>query len=522
MNVKLYYNKIIFNEINFDALMDLNGFVKKKIYSLNNIYPKTLINTIDQELTSFGINLEIQYGIVKNNSRNKRKIFKYHLRYNLISNDFIINNALDFKLKKYIINSDLFNPKLKIQNSISIPIHEQIFPLQIKSRKMKTPCGTSLQYFKNYLQYIKNLTDEELVKKVKLKFYLSDYLINKYIKLIKFPNFKKHKYDIFDLNKHVNLLIRYHFQFYNEYINICYGEHFHKLIPLIHLTCPCFINDDNNCKKTIDIELFILLLKLYSDNYYINNFIKFIYIDFIIPIIKRFISINNNSYDVTTTTIRKIVINRRNYFKCREKISLIHHQITNVRCESCYREHICCTYKLSKNFIKRNNIMIKYSYNCDKNQHHKCCAKCGNFTTKHKGKKCPKPINVIRPTSQEINEIRNALNNENIELAKCPNCDNIATKDDNCDKVRCGAIDGGRRDGCGTQFCFRCGDDLSNLRENYLQHLITTMKPDKTQTQWICKKFAIDCPTCNIKQYWDGISDKIMCGECNIKFDYYS
>jgi hypothetical protein len=527
------YNIQNYETIYYNDLKILKGFIKKKILNINKIYPNNIIDVCDLEnRKSLDNTILLQYGIIKRNSREKRKIIRKYTKLGLdmfeiieiLKNIFNKNFSTITKEKIYIINE--FNPKINIINHI--PIQEQMFPLQITSRKMKTPCGTTLQYFKNYLQYLKNLQFDDFVKKVNITFHLTDFVIDKYYKKLKL-NYSKKNNTVFDFNKELNLMLRYHYHasFYPNNLKIYYGQHEHNIIPLVSIECPCSLMTNEKCKKTIDLELFILILKLYSnESYTLINYIKFIYNDFIIPVIKKYIENSKNKLHVITK--HKLFYkeyNNRTVFIQKEKISVINHELTNVTCAHCLEEHICCTYKLSKNFIKKkhNKIRSIYTYKCIKKTNIMgcCCSKCGNYMTQHRNNKCPPPIKVDKPSPEQLNEIQKALNDDNVESALCPKCNNIVTKDEHCDKVRCGAIDGGRYEGCGIQFCFRCGDDLTQLRENYLQHLITVMKPDKTQTQWICKKFAIECPICKIKQYWDGKSDKIMCGECNIMFDHY-
>ena len=132
---------------------------------------------------------------------------------------------------------------------------------------------------------------------------------------------------------------------------------------------------------------------------------------------------------------------------------------------------------------------------------------------------CPPAVKVERLSDEELNCISQALSNDQVETCRCPSCNTLSTKDENCDKVTCGRVDGGRSVGCGTQFCFRCGDDISALGYDYLEHLIASMKPDGSYTQWICRKFAKACPDCNTRQFWDGHTQMIRCGICKQDFD---
>lgn len=50
----------------------------------------------------------------------------------------------------------------------------------------------------------------------------------------------------------------------------------------------------------------------------------------------------------------------------------------------------------------------------------------------------------------------------------CPNCKHFWDKDEECDKVKCTL--------CDTKFCFTCGEDITDLGNNYLSHLISGPK----------------------------------------------
>lgn len=522
------------------------GFIKITNKPFDKIFTDKILDVADLEISkSNKISLISYTGIVKKFSRKERKIKRKLIKNGefipidyIEIDDFGFQKPLEldkylnqeiYKIYDHISYKPLFKTRIKLDMNSYIDNH--LFPLQIRSNKRKQCCATTFSYLKNYLLYIKNLDDVLFDKYVKVEFDLRKNVVHKFVDMFE-PRNINDEYNRFDLKYYIHSVFNY-FQ-HNDCIssslyilNACFK---HPILPIIYIKCPCFLMGNANCDDTVNLQLFILMFCMFhideeskTSQY---KYIKQIYEDFMIPIIKRVILMKNNCLDFTVK--KKIFPNYYDQSKKMKKvkISTLHFQLSTIICDCCSREHICCCYKLTKKFIKKKGIRSGYSVVCPNSnklyntKHNTICVKCGNCMYKHKKNKCPPPLQIEKPNIEEIDSIQKALSDENIETSKCPNCENLVTKDENCDKVRCGAVDGGGQQGCGTKFCFRCREDLTGLGDRYIDHLITSMKPDGSNTHWICKKFAIPCPTCYIKQFWDGKSNKIMCGECKIEFDY--
>lgn len=470
-----------------------------------DILPLKSFDVADGEITnSLSIEFVIHYQIEKFYSRNKRKLIKngeFIPIDNIIVDEFGYQKNVNMMKQKKFILAQYINILYK-----EVPINEQVFPLQFKSKKHKTPCGTTIEYFKSYLQYIKAMNNENIVKNVKIFWNNKQYVLNKYDHM----NYKINK-------KIINLE-----SIYNMYEIICkkfisYAKTScnHLIIPFLYIKCPCSFIGFNRCNKFVNLFDFIIHLYIVKGSYNMTKFKEWIINDFIFPIILRLIQHNNNYIHVKNIYYKTKTMYKNNKYIKKIIQQDIHQEIRTTICEFCLKEKVTISYKYTKQFLKKK----KYAYNLYCSCKQTICGKCGNGFQKHKGKKCPKPVVIEKPTEEELQSVQKALQDDNIQTAKCPKCHFLATKDENCDKVKCGAIDGGRQQGCGIQFCFRCGDDISELGANYLDHLIVTMKPDGSNTHWVCKKFAKTCPSCDIKQFWDGISDKIMCGQCKVEFE---
>jgi hypothetical protein len=172
-------------------------------------------------------------------------------------------------------------------------------------------------------------------------------------------------------------------------------------------------------------------------------------------------------------------------------------------------------YTPSWKFIQHSNVHARQLFYNELNMclscGHATCSLCDNEPHPYTSP-CPKKIIPI--TSEELDSIEGALEDE---TARCPTCDHVCTKDDACDKVQCGRVDGGRQEGCGTTFCFRCKEIIDN--HDYLTHLSVSQKPDGTDTHWVCRSFTRNCPTCSKTQFYDGTQTSITCGTCQTSFE---
>lgn len=393
-------------------------------------------------------------------------------------------------------------PQLKVKETDD---DVTILPLYFKSNKYKNPCGTTVNYFKNYLQFIKGLDDIAFMHHVKFSFSNPDKTIEKIASVVTKKQEQTHTMQN---------------QVY-KYISNCIMSNFHNtngtkrtvgihLLPIIKIKCPCSILGGSQCNKLADILTFIFInFKSNATfmNWIVNNFIK--------PVTVRYIKLKK-VVDVTFILTQK----GKNHTRFAE--------LRVATCHSCITEQVCINHKITKTnkpHKKTYGVKLRYTYNtiCRECSEY-FCSECGNDSKNHsyvsKRSVCPPRVTLSKPTTEELAEIQKAFDDEKVETSKCPKCNNLVTKDENCDKVKCGSVSGvSSLKGCGTQFCFRCGEDISHLKDNYLDHLITTMKPDGSMTTWICKKFCKKCPECDAGQYWDGKSDKIKCGSCHNEFD---
>lgn len=506
-----------------DNTYEYKLFKKKKVYSRNET--KLIHNGSYIPLESMGID---EFGYAKNTKIIMKNIIN--------TNTNIINSQLTFKFNK----DDIDNC---------------VFPLHIQTNKYKKTCGSNIHMLKNYLQYVKNLSPEMKKNIVNVSWMKCDDVIEKIVSINhnKFKqvtmkyNYLKHykdnmlsniKYFICKMLNENNLFPIHRKNIHTVIFNNKLSKHL--LLPFIEVKCPCEFMGCKKCNKYINIlqllcnynTISLCNQKNRNELLYtlpIRTFNKWLSETFIKDVL--FDNIKENK-DVVNVKIERFVFRKQSdkFPENEKKIKKVTHiTINRCVCHNCGEERILRNYKKSKSQIKKSGChnMIR-CIKCSSLM----CSCCGNDCISHtktvkKGKKritvflqkCPPIPNFEVISNETICDISRALNEENIETSKCPNCDLLVTKDDACDKVMCGKIDGSSiTGGCGTKFCFRCSEDITHLGFDYLDHLIVTMKPDGSNTNWICRKFAKPCPTCEIKQYWDGVSDKIHCGNCKADF----
>jgi len=82
----------------------------------------------------------------------------------------------------------------------------------------------------------------------------------------------------------------------------------------------------------------------------------------------------------------------------------------------------------------------------------------------------------------DVNAINRELDKDPTAMAlirdtctQCPGCKMWQGKDEACDKVKCS--------NCSVNFCFDCGEDITHLGRNYLDHLAVDL-----DGRWACKK----------------------------------
>lgn len=403
------------------------------------------------------------------------------------------------KRKKMYVPAKFTRPRFVLNRQVSL--ETSIIPYYTKTQKYKTPCGSSIDYIKNYLQFILSQNDEQLKK----------YCFIHWLYYKELPNA--------NLSKNNHTRIKW-YQHQQKYI-LNSGRIFHRLFPDIMIKCPCELLGEHVCKKRISsYELFFICrwlsvaqTRVFSE--WFLNWTKSILMKLINDSEKQHIIKSNKHLKTKRGSCR---LKKKKYVNAK-----IHHSIHKIRCEFCMNEHIITSYYSKKSMKVRKNKNTYYMNKIKCNCPHSICKLCGNGEKKHMDRrlkgKCPKPVGFEKVTDEELNKIKAAFDEDNVETSNCPTCGFIVTKDEHCDKVKCGRVDGGRMVGCGTSFCFRCSEDISRLGSNYLDHLVVTMKEDGSNTTWICRKFAKECPDCNIKQFWNGKSSKIKCGSCLIEFN---
>lgn len=480
-------------------LHNKNGYIRYKKQNIHFFSDITYDVSDGNCVKSYSPKYLMYEGVIKKFSRKKRKMIKNgdYIPLDICSptTEDAIGNSYEERLLAKLTYPISYHEIPKQQVIHNTTIDEQtIFPLYKKSRKYKTPCSSSLSYIKQYLTYVKHMDTHEFMKTVSMKLF-PDYEVKTYVKY----NFVWNPDITHSIVKSLYIL----------FINMCKET----ICPILYVKCPCYLMGEKKCNKMINVMQLIDIVMLSDEPIIVSEFTKWLYKEFVIPVIQRKIEINNGPIQYTYKRVSP------------NKTTVRFLELTSCLVECCMQHKLIIRYKNSETTIKKRGVKKCHMFYCNCSMdvllytRLRVCSCCGNYASKHKKRtKCPAKICVEDITEEETKAITQALLDDNIESATCPNCSMICTKDENCDKVRCGAIDGGHTNGCGTSFCFRCGEDITCLGTNYLNHLHVVVKPDGTNTHWVCKKFSKECPQCNIKQYWDGESDTIHCGVCNSPF----
>lgn len=390
----------------------------------------------------------------------------------------------------------------------SIECEDRTIAMHPKSNRCKSPCGLNVSMLKHYLMYIKNLPYHEMNKILRIKW---EILSEFGIPLKRPDNLDKYHLVISAIYRTIGPY-RKSISFDNPQTRKIHGYNYdlsstiipgHYVVPVIEVKCPCSYMGCNRCNKNINLSTLAWILNQLDDYKYMH---EWYYKTFIKSILYTILDEKNK----IPIKITKIGTKTKN----------IYMELHKITCFSCGIKSLNITYKKSKNMIDKKKTTIFEHHTCPK-----CdkinCGRCGNSKHDHYNKKrhkhskmlrkCPPPPVFSDISNNELQQVEAALGLH--ESRKCPTCNLLTSKDDACDKVVCNSP------GCGTHFCFRCGDDITELGNNYLSHLVVTMKPDGSHTSWVCKKFCKNCPACDSGQYWDGASDKIQCGMCHIEFD---
>ena len=437
-------------------------------------------------------------------------------------------------LKKYpLLTKYTIGRTLSIKNDEDNPF--ALFP---RTKKQKVPCGISLSMMKSYLQYINQKPYDEKAQYITFK-WVDFETFHTYTR-INFKNricgdyAKKHCVDIMNLITFDTINLKAFNTNSSFGNNKCYGissavKMNHQIYPLLFIKCPCSFMGCTKCEryfnayKVFQLLLLTNTLKKSCQLAYKKSHVE-LFIWFQTTFLKNYVDERLESFanHIEPVSITRVITNTSLKKMKRRKQNTVttHMELKKVTCANCVEEKYTLVYKMNKGKqrkLKRYKQPLHEIIKCLKCKN-RICVGCGHNPYMHKGGKCLTPVEVSVVTDDEVAQVQSALSEDSVETSKCPRCDYLVTKDENCDKVRCGAIDGnGNAGGCGLAFCFRCKEDISQMT-NYIDHLIVTMKPDGSSTHWMCKKFAKACPTCSIKQCWDGTSDKIMCGECKEEF----
>lgn len=225
-----------------------------------------------------------------------------------------------------------------------------------------------------------------------------------------------------------------------------------------HFKCPADI-DGHGCNKTSNILVFFDRLRRIGFNEKVESFINFI------------------TEKIYEKDHELVVSDKENFY-----------YPTISYCKECKSYEILSKLKSKKPLMIEldsyyNNARFDGYFLTECSCSHKFCAGCGGNHSK--GTKC-----VFENYWERYSEEEKSMFCEEIKMMNgqvCPNCRFFWAKDDNCDKVIC--------DKCNTKFCFTCGEDLTNLGFNYLNHLISGPKFDKLidgeEIQYRCTKTYI-------------------------------
>ena len=241
-----------------------------------------------------------------------------------------------------------------------------------------------------------------------------------------------------------------------------------------HFKCPANI-DGCGCNKSSNVLIFFDRLRSIGFNEKVESFINFI---------------TEKIYEMD----HELVVNDKEDF----------YYPTISYCKECKSYEILSKIKSKKPLL----INLDSYYNRARFDGHfltKCscsnefCAGCGGNHSK--GTKC-----IFENYWDKYTEEEKSFFCEEIKVMNgqvCPNCKFFWAKDENCDKVIC--------DKCNTKFCFTCGEDLTSLGFNYLDHLISGPKfydsMDGEDIHYRCTKTYIRLATQYLK---DGNNEEMF------------
>lgn len=219
-----------------------------------------------------------------------------------------------------------------------------------------------------------------------------------------------------------------------------------------HFKCPANL-DGRGCNNSCNILLFFERLRSIGYNEKVEEFISYV-TNKLYEKEQHMIKYENLSYPTITCCPECNTHDWISVIEKRKPLTIKNKFMTSF--DSCLTECIC-----------------KHVY----------CGKCNKVHSA--GTKC-----IYKNYWDEYDE--DAKNNYK-QLIKdhkgqiCPNCKHFWDKDEECDKVKCSI--------CNTKFCFTCGEDITDLGENYLSHLISGPKiignDDENDIHFRCTKTYI-------------------------------
>ena len=217
-----------------------------------------------------------------------------------------------------------------------------------------------------------------------------------------------------------------------------------------HFRCPANLDSvHSRCDKSLNINIFYDRLRAigYSDK--VEEFIKYL---------------DNVIYSKEQEILRAIVNEYNNGF---------YNYPTICKCPKCEKLKWLQTIECRKPFKFKEDT---YFLNAKRHYSYKfsCCGEsfCAACNKNHADGTYCSFDDVWDTYDEELKETYTQQINEG-KGQVCPNCRHFWAKDEECDKVKCSQ--------CSTKFCFTCGDDITDLGDNYLDHLISGPRIDKIE-----------------------------------------
>ena len=151
---------------------------------------------------------------------------------------------------------------------------------------------------------------------------------------------------------------------------------------------------------------------------------------------------------------------------------------------------------------------VTQSFICKQNEKHKHCGKC--FDKSHKGE-CKDPLKEYEFYIQQNEDIQKKIKNKQLKSGDvegykpCPNCHQIIAKAGGCNHMTCGAKHNGtwQGEGCGYQWCWRCGKACFCNDEGEPGHLHYRGNQNGNEAS-ICRQFPYTVQEAGDEYFNDG------------------